>query len=137
VHAEACADLVATLDAVRATGARVGMSVNPDTPLDPYAAWFDRIDLLLVMTVHPGRGGQAFRAEVVPKVAEAAERRAAAGLGFAIEVDGGIARETAGVVRRAGADVLVAGSAIFGHPPYAERIAALRAAAVEATRRTT
>ena len=129
VHAEACVDLGATLETVRRSGARVGLSLNPDTPLEPWVGWFDRIDLLLLMTVFPGRGGQAFMPEVVPKIAEAARRRAAGSWRFAIEVDGGVAPATAGLVRQAGADVLVAGSAVFGHPPYATPIGALRAAA--------
>jgi ribulose-phosphate 3-epimerase len=129
IHAEACRDLPASLKAVRDTGARVGLSLNPDTPLERIAAHLGEIDLLLLMTVFPGRSGQAFRPEVVPKIARASELRAARGLGFAIEVDGGIAPETAGPVRRAGADILVAGSAVFGKPPYADPLASLRQAA--------
>lgn len=128
VHAEACADLGATLDAVRATGARVGVALNPDTPLEPVLEHLDRVDLLLVMTVFPGRGGQAFMPGVTPKIEQAASIRAQRGLAFAIEVDGGIGPETAPEVRRRGADVLVAGSAIFRHPPYAGPVTALRGA---------
>jgi ribulose-phosphate 3-epimerase len=128
VHAEATDDLAGALDAVRRTGAEVGLSINPGTPLEPYEAHLDSIDLLLVMSVQPGHGGQSFRPEVLPKVERAAQLRRARELRFAIEIDGGIDPETATLARSAGADVLVAGSAIFRHPPYAARIAALRGA---------
>ena len=129
LHAEACHDLSASLAAVRTTGARVGLSLNPDTPLERVLAFLGEIDLLLVMTVFPGRSGQAFMPEVVPKIARAAQLRAARGWGYAIEVDGGVGPATAGTVRQAGADILVAGSAVFGKPPYADRLAGLRRAA--------
>ncbi len=128
VHAEATKDLGATLEAVRATGARVGLALNPATALEPYERWLDGIDLLLVMSVHPGFGGQSFRPEVLPKIERAAEIRARRGLQFALEIDGGIGPQTAADARQAGAEVLVAGTAVFGHPPYGEPIAALRAA---------
>jgi ribulose-phosphate 3-epimerase len=128
VHAEACADLPAVLAAVRGTGARVGVALNPDSPFDLVRAHGDAIDLLLIMSVFPGRGGQAFIPTVIPKIQAAAAERAARGLNFLIEVDGGIIPETAALVRAAGADVLVAGTAVFRHPPYARPIAALRAA---------
>ena len=126
VHAEACAELGAVLAAVRASGARVGVALNPDTALDSVRPHLDAIDLLLVMSVFPGRGGQAFIPAVVSKIAAAAQERSARGLDFLIEVDGGIVPETAATVRRAGADVLVAGTAVFRHPPYARPIGALR-----------
>ena len=129
IHAEACRDLPAALEAVRATGARVGLSLNPDTPLELALPHLGAIDLLLLMTVFPGRSGQAFMPEVLPKIAQAAQVRAGRRLGFAIEVDGGVSPATAGRVRGAGADILVAGSAIFGHPPYGPRLAGLRQAA--------
>ena len=133
VHVEACADVASTLDAVRASGARVGLSLSPATPFQRVLAYLDRIDLLLVMTVVPGKGGQAFMPAMLPKIAAAAAARRAGAGQFAIEVDGGIDPETAPRVRAVGADILVAGSAIFGHPPYAERIAALRRAGTLAT----
>jgi ribulose-phosphate 3-epimerase len=129
VHAEATEDLPGTLEAVRRTGAHVGMSLNPGTPLEPYAAHLERLDLLLLMSVQPGHGGQSFRPEVLPKVAQAARLRQQRGLRFAIEIDGGIDAQTAGPARQAGVDVLVAGTAIFRERPYAARIAAIRAAA--------
>jgi len=128
VHAEATDDLDGTLQAVRATGARVGLALNPATALDAYEAWLDRIDLLLIMSVQPGFGGQAFRSEVLPKLQRAAQIRDRRDLSLTLEVDGGIDRHTAGRVRTAGADVLVAGSAVFRTPSYDAAIAALRAA---------
>lgn len=133
VHAEACADLDGTLDAVRETGARVGLALNPDTPLGPHAERLARIDLLLVMSVFPGWGGQAFMPEAFPKVEEAARLRAERALSFAIEVDGGIDAETGPAMRRRGADILVAGTAVFRRPPYAAAIAALRTSGAPAT----
>ncbi len=126
VHAEAAADLAATLAAVRQSGAAVGLAVNPATALDPYLSHLQHIDLLLIMSVHPGQGGQAFRPEVLTKVESAARWRREHGLRFAIEIDGGIDPLTAIAARRAGVDVLVAGTAVFRTPPYAARIAALR-----------
>ena len=128
VHVEATRDVHGALAAVRGSGAQVGLALNPDTPLAACVPYLDAIDLLLVMSVHPGHGGQKFRVDVLSKVEEAAERRRDLGLTFAIEIDGGIDARTAAPARRAGADVLVAGTAVFRHPPYAERIAALRAA---------
>lgn len=128
VHAEATADLAGTLATVRASGAQVGLALNPQTPLEPYVSFLRDIDMLLVMSVQPGHGGQSFRAEVLSKVEAAARRRLDAGLDFAIEIDGGIDSTTAGPARRAGVDVLVAGTAIFRFPPYPERIGALRQA---------
>jgi ribulose-phosphate 3-epimerase len=133
VHVEASADVGAALEAVRATGARVGLSLSPDTAFARVEPWLDRIDLLLVMTVVPGRGGQAFMPAMLAKVEAAARARSRGAGRFAIEVDGGIDPETAPAARRAGADVLVAGTAIFARPPYAERIAALKAAGVAPT----
>lgn len=128
VHAEASDDLQGSLDAVRATGASVGMSVNPDTALGPFERYLDQIDLLLIMSVQPGWGGQSFREEVLAKVERAFELRQQKNARFAIEIDGGIDPETAVRARQAGADVLVAGSAIFRHPPYRTPIEALRTA---------
>jgi ribulose-phosphate 3-epimerase len=122
VHVEATADLDRTLQQVRDTGAEVGLSLNPDTPLGPWLEYLDRIDLLLVMSVHPGFGGQSFQPEVLSKLKRAAEIRAERGLHFALEIDGGIDARTGLEARRAGADVLVAGSAIFRNPPVGARI---------------
>ena len=125
VHVEAAKDLDQTLEQVRASGADVGLSLNPDTPLGPWLEYLDRIDLLLVMSVHPGFGGQSFQPEVLSKLKRAAEIRAEQGYRFALEIDGGIDAQTGREARRAGADVLVAGSAIFRNPPVDARIAEL------------
>ena len=126
VHAEASRDLAASLAAVRATGAEVGLALNPDTPLEPFEVHLDRIQLLLVMSVFPGRGGQTFMPGVLGKIERAARLRRERGLEYAIEVDGGIDPETAPRARAAGVDVLVAGTAVFRRSPYAAAIAALR-----------
>jgi ribulose-phosphate 3-epimerase len=128
VHAEATQDVGGTLDAVRETGARVGLALNPSTALEPHERWLERIDLLLVMSVHPGFGGQTFQPEVLPKIKRAAQLRRRRGLDLALEIDGGIGPQTAIEACAAGVDVLVAGTAIFRNPPYAEAVAALRAA---------
>ena len=123
VHVEATVNLDRTLQQVRATGAQVGLSLNPDTPLGPWLDYLDRIDLLLVMSVYPGFGGQAFQPEVLSKLKRAAEIRSEKGLRFALEIDGGIDAQTGLEARLAGADILVAGSAIFRNPPVDARIA--------------
>jgi ribulose-phosphate 3-epimerase len=128
VHAEATQDVGGTLDTVRETGARVGLALNPSTALEPHERWLERIDLLLVMSVHPGFGGQTFQPEVLPKIKRAAQLRRRRGLDLALEIDGGIGPQTAIEACAAGVDVLVAGTAIFRNPPYAEAVAALRAA---------
>jgi ribulose-phosphate 3-epimerase len=128
VHAEASRDVAASLAAVRATGAEVGLALNPDTALEPYEAYLDEIQLLLVMSVFPGRGGQKFMEGVLTKITRAALLRRSRGLDFAIEVDGGIDPETAQQARACGADILVAGTAVFKRSPYAAAIAALRVA---------
>jgi ribulose-phosphate 3-epimerase len=127
VHVEAAQDPGAALQAVRQTGAEVGLALNPGTPLAACEAFLDRIDLLLVMSVQPGFGGQAFRPEALAKIEAAARLRERRRLRFAIEIDGGIGPENAGRARQAGADVLVAGTAIFRAPPYAARIQELHA----------
>ncbi len=113
VHLEACADIAATLASVRASGARVGLALKPGTPLAAAERHLADLDLLLVMTVEPGFGGQAFMADMLDKVSAAAAWRAAHGARYLIEVDGGIAPETARQARVAGAEVFVAGHAIF------------------------
>jgi ribulose-phosphate 3-epimerase len=124
VHAEACTHLDRTLQAIRGLGKAAGVSLNPATPESAVAYVLDKIDLVLVMTVNPGFGGQKFIAAQLDKI-----RRIRAMIGerpIRIEVDGGITPETAPLVIEAGASVLVAGSAVFGRPPYARAIAALR-----------
>ena len=124
VHAEATTHLDRTLQAIRALGVKAGVSLNPATPEQSIAYVLDYIDLVLVMTVNPGFGGQKFIPAGLEKI-----RRIQTMIGdrdIRIQVDGGITPETAPLVIEAGASVLVAGSAVFGRPPYAESIAALR-----------
>ena len=102
------------IDQMRGLGLDVGLAVNPDTPFELFAEWLDRIDLLLLMTVFPGFGGQEFIDEVMPKVRQARDEIDRRGLRVAIQVDGGIDERTAPVAAAAGAEVFVAGNAIFG-----------------------
>ena len=124
----AAADPVATARAIRSSGARASIAVKPGTPVEPYLETLDEFDMILVMTVEPGFGGQSFQADTMPKLARAREAVRASGLDVWLEVDGGIDTETIVTAVAAGADTVVAGSAVYGGDP-AERIAALRAAA--------
>jgi ribulose-phosphate 3-epimerase len=117
---------------MRALGLHAGLAVNPETPIADCEPWLDRIDLLLVMSVHPGFGGQHFMPEAVPKIARAAQIARRDGLELTIEVDGGIDTRTAGQVAEAGATMLVAGSAIFGQPDPVAAARSIRAAAERA-----
>ena len=130
VHAEACPHLDRTLSRIRELGCRAGVSLNPHTPADVIRHILDRLDLVLVMTVNPGFGGQSFIAPMLDKIATI--REMTAGRDIIIEVDGGISPQTAGQVAAAGATALVAGSAIFngdGESGYRANIDAIRAAA--------
>jgi len=117
------------LEQCRELGLRVGLAANPDTPFDKVAPFLDRIDLLLLMTVFPGFGGQSFIADVMPKVELARREINAAGLSVDIEVDGGIDTTTAPIAVGAGANVLVAGNAIFAQSEPLAAAARLRDAA--------
>ena len=131
VHVEV-GDTAGLIGTMRDLGLGVGLAVNPETPFDATRPWLDRIDLLLVMTVHPGFGGQSFMGEVVPKIATAAQAISEQGLDVVLEVDGGIDPATAPTVAGAGARMLVAGSAIFGASDPLEAAAAIRRAAAGA-----
>jgi ribulose-phosphate 3-epimerase len=108
---------------MRDLGVDAGLAVNPDTPFEDYAPFLGDLDLVLLMTVFPGFGGQKFMDEVIPKIRQTADEIARQGLDVALQVDGGIDERTAPLVTAAGATVLVAGSAIFGaeSPPAAAR----------------
>lgn len=124
VHAEAGPHLDRTLQLIKSLGKKAGVSLNPSTPPESIAYVLDRLDLILVMSVNPGFGGQAFIPAMVPKIARLKEmigRRA-----IHIEVDGGVNAETAALCAKAGADVLVAGNAVFAGGRYAENITAIR-----------
>jgi ribulose-phosphate 3-epimerase len=120
------------IDQMRSLGLDVGLAVNPETPLDDALPWLDRIDLLLLMTVHPGFGGQSFIGDVMDKVKEARRRIDEAGLSVAIQVDGGIDERTAPIAAAAGADVFVAGNAVFGRDDPAAAAQSIKAAAAAA-----
>jgi len=130
VHLEAAHDrpLPAVLEAVRASGARVGLALKPATPLAAAEPHLAAIDLLLVMTVEPGFGGQTFMREQLDKVRAAVAWRERHRARFAIQVDGGIAPDTAREARAAGAEVFVAGHAIYRQPQPRLALEALRAA---------
>jgi ribulose-phosphate 3-epimerase len=128
VHVEACADPAATLAAVRASGARAGLTLRPGTPFAQAEPWLGDLDLFLVMTVEPGFGGQAFMPAMLDKVRAAREWRERHGARFLIEVDGGITPATAPQCRAAGADVFVAGNAVYGQGDPRAALEALRAA---------
>jgi ribulose-phosphate 3-epimerase len=124
VHAEAGPHLDRSLQAIKALGKQAGVSLCPATPESAVEHVLDKLDLILVMTVNPGFGGQKFIPAMVEKIGRL--RAMIGSRPIHIEVDGGINAETAPLVLSAGADVLVAGSAIFGQPDYAAAIAALR-----------
>ena len=133
VHAEATTHLHRTLCQVRELGARAGVALNPATPLCAVEHVWPLLDLLLVMTVDPGFGGQRYLAGMEPKIAAARAEIDRRGLDVELEVDGGIGPDTIGGAAAAGATVFCAGSALFGGPgTMAERAAALRAAGVPA-----
>ncbi|GGD99931.1 ribulose-phosphate 3-epimerase [Aureimonas endophytica] len=129
VHAEATRHLDRSLQAIRGLGKKVGVALNPATPETAVEHVLDRVDLVLVMTVNPGFGGQAFIPAMLEKIRRL--RRMIGDRPVRIEVDGGIAPETAPLVFAAGADTFVAGSAVFkgGPTAYAGQIEALRKAA--------
>jgi ribulose-phosphate 3-epimerase len=125
-HVEAARDAVQTARAIHAAGALAGLSVKPGTPLEPYLEVLREFDTLLVMTVEPGFGGQDFIAEVLPKVRLAREHVRAGHLRLFVEVDGGITLDTIEAAAEAGADVFVAGSAVYGADDPAAAVDALR-----------
>lgn len=126
VHVEADHDVAETLTGIRNAGLRPGLAINPATSIAETEPFLNQIGLLLVMTVVPGFGGQAFMRETLSKVEAACRLRAERGLDYHIEVDGGIDVETASEARAAGADVLVAGTSLFKAPDMAAAITRMR-----------
>jgi ribulose-phosphate 3-epimerase len=127
VHAEAGPHLDRSLQAIRSLGKKAGVALNPATPLSAIEHVLDRLDLILIMTVNPGFGGQNFIPAMLEKIRQA--KALVAGRNIDIEVDGGVTAENAGVICKAGANVLVAGSSIFKGNDYTANIKALRLAA--------
>jgi ribulose-phosphate 3-epimerase len=125
-HPEASDHVDRTIGLIREHGCRPGLVFNPATPLDWLDYTIDKLDMILLMSVNPGFGGQAFIPGVLPKIAQARARIAASGRDIRLEVDGGIKPENIRAVAAAGADTFVAGSAIFGSPDYAATIAQMR-----------
>ena len=127
VHVEADHEVAETLGEIRKAGRKNGLAISPDTDFGEVEPFLDQIDLLLVMTVRPGFGGQSFmEAETMPKVEAAREHRENRGLGFHIEVDGGIDSDTVDIAARHGANVMVAGTSVFRAPDMAAAIEKLR-----------
>jgi ribulose-phosphate 3-epimerase len=126
VEPEAKHDVAASLRLIRDCGCRAGVSLNPATDFGAVMPHLPNVDLLLIMTVHPGFGGQSFRPEMMEKVRRARELRESLGLSYDIEVDGGINHETARLSIENGANVMVAGTSIFKTNDYAAAIGSLR-----------
>lgn len=133
VHAEAVNHLHRSIQHIRKAGARPAVSLNPASPLQTIEYVLGDVDMVLLMTVNPGFGGQAFIPEVIPKIERLREMRDGRGLDIEIQVDGGIGPETIGLVSSAGADVFVAGSAIFHSDDYAKTIRLMRERMVESS----
>ncbi len=113
VHFEACGNLEATLEKVRASGAKAGLSINPETDVTAVIKYLPMIDLILVMSVHPGFGGQKFMPEAFEKLRTLRNEIDKGKLNVKLEVDGGVHLENIGEVSRAGADIIVCGTAVF------------------------
>jgi ribulose-phosphate 3-epimerase len=128
VHVEV-GETAALIAQMRDLGLRVGLAANPDTPFDALEPFLDQVDLVLCMTVFPGFGGQSFMAEVLPKIAQVRAAADAAGLTLDLEVDGGIDERTVVEVTRAGANVFVAGSAVFNRDDPLGAVGGILAAA--------
>jgi ribulose-phosphate 3-epimerase len=129
VHPEAGPHLHRSLQAIRALGCKAGVVLNPATPIESIAWALDLCDIIMVMTVNPGFGGQAFLPSQLAKIAALRTLIDASGHAIRLQVDGGVALSTARAVLEAGADTLVAGTAVFGASDYAAAIAGLREAA--------
>jgi ribulose-phosphate 3-epimerase len=133
IHAEAVRAPVRTLRAIRAAGARAGLAVNPGTPVEHVTDLVPEVDMLLLMTVEPGFGGQHFLDMVLPKLRRARSLVGAHGATVWLQVDGGVDEQTIERCAEAGADVFVAGSAVYGSDDPARAVQALRAQAERAT----
>lgn len=126
VHVEATPHIHRALQLIKAAGAKAGVVINPGTPVSAIEAVLGQVNQVLVMTVNPGFGGQAFIPETLDKVRQLADLRQKQGYSYLIEVDGGVNDKTAADCLAAGADILVAGSYVFGHPDPAQAIQTLK-----------
>jgi len=133
VHQEACVHLHRTLESIRQHQCRAGVVINPATPVDTLLEVLEMVDFVLVMSVNPGFGGQKFIPGTLHKISRLAKLRADRNLGFRIEVDGGVGLDTVQQVVRAGAEILVAGNAVFGMGDPKTNAQALLKAAFDAT----
>jgi len=124
VHVEATENVKACLEQIHALGKKAGLSLNPATPFENVGPYLEDIELLLVMTVNPGFGGQSFMSEVVPKISQARKYRDEKGLSYDIEIDGGINSKTGRICAEAGATALAAGSALFNSKDMRAEISA-------------
>lgn len=135
VHQEAVPHLHRTIQLIKSLGKKAGVSINPATPVATLDVILDDLDLVLLMSVNPGFGGQSFIPATLAKITELRQRIEQRGLSVEIEIDGGVKADNIGRMAGAGADVFVAGSAVFSTPDYGETIALLRQNAVEGARR--
>ena len=127
VHIEAEHEVGDTLKLIRSLGKKVGLAVNPPTPIEKAYQYLGEIDLLLVMSVNPGFGGQSFMPEVLPKIGAAKREMSKLGVRIAVEIDGGIDAQTGEQAARAGADILAAGTSVFKAPDMRKAVEELRA----------
>ncbi len=125
-HVECDSDIKETINAIKGAGIKAGLSIKPGTPAQAVAPYLDQLDMVLVMTVEPGFGGQSFMADMMPKVQEIRRMITAAGKEIDLQVDGGVNNETGRICWENGANVLVAGSHLFQQADYSQAVAALR-----------
>ena len=133
-HYESCEDRMAVINKIREAGKKVAISLKPATPADVLKPFLPYLDMVLIMTVEPGFGGQKFMTDMMPKVSEVRAMITEGGYDIDVQVDGGINAETTKVAAAAGANVLVAGSSIFGAPDAAKAVSDIRSAAENAYR---
>ena len=126
IHAEACDDILSTINKVKDLGCKVGVSINPETSLDVIKEIIQNVDLVLIMSVHPGFGGQSFIEDVLPKIKKTRDIISKIDKEIHLEVDGGINDKTAKTAIEYGADVLVAGNFVFTNASYRDAIQSLK-----------
>lgn len=126
IHAETCEDIRSVISLIKEKGCKAGVSINPDTPVEHIKEIIPIVDLVLIMSVFPGFGGQKFIETVLPKIKQTADIIKRTGRSIDLEVDGGITDKNAGLVVDQGANVLVAGSYVFKHDSYKKAIESLR-----------